>query len=146
MNAGHELPPLDLDCQLAVALVADHLGSSGLCILRSFDLSTGACVPSPDAPCPHHGAVPCNSQLVVLLVYGVHGPPLSLVAHGYDDRTWFKVVGDPARPADTAIEQRVHLAIDRLRPGTSCCEALVTAHSQGEAIPRKEGWEGDVLR
>ncbi len=117
MDERGDFAPVDLDCQIAAAMITHRLELLGLHILRSFDLSTAACVPRPDVPCPHHGTVPCNCQLVVLLVYGEGGPPASLVAHGYDGRTWFSFVDDPSQPGDAMIQDLIRRAFEDLDVG-----------------------------
>lgn len=107
MGEDSDLLPVKLDCQIAVETATQRLEQLGLRILRSFDLSTAACVPQPGMPCPHHGIVPCDCQLVVLLIYGEDGPPVSLVAHGHDHQTWFSVVDDPHQPAEGSTRNRV---------------------------------------
>ncbi len=110
MDAGSEFPPLALDCEAAAAFVTDRLELLGLQIQRSFDLRTAACVSHPEEACPHRGTAPCTCQLVVLLVYGADGPPVSLVAHGYEQRTWFWLVRDPSQPAGSSTQELVRLA------------------------------------
>jgi hypothetical protein len=100
VDAASDLMPLGLDCEIAVEAATSRLERLGLQVLRSFDLSTAACVSDPDMPCPHHGSAPCDCHLVVLLVYGEGGPPVSVVAHGHDQQTWFSVVEDPCRQED----------------------------------------------
>jgi len=109
MDAGDRFPTIDVDCQIAAAWVTYRLEQLGLRVLRSFDLRTAACVSNPKDPCPHHGTRPCNCQMIVLLVYGQDGPPLSLVAHGYDQQTGFYLVDDPAHP----IEPETHALLLR---------------------------------
>ncbi len=127
MDAGNEFPPVDLDCQVAASLVTHRIEQLGLRVLRSFDLRAAACVPSPELPCPHHGSRPCNCQMVVLLVYGPEGPPLSLVAHGYDNQTGFYLVDDPAQPADTTTQNLLRRVFDELGPDTKPTGAMTHA-------------------
>ncbi len=119
MDVGHESPPIGFDCQVAAAMVSRRLEELGLNVVRSFDLSTAACVPRDELPCPHRGSVPCTCQLVVLLVYGKEGPPVSLIAHGYDNQAWFAIVEDPQQPADLTTSALVRHAFDGLSLGTT---------------------------
>jgi hypothetical protein len=114
MDASDEFPPLALDCEVAAAFVTDRLELLGLQVQRSFDLRTAACVSHPEEACPHRGIAPCTCQLVVLLVYGPDGPPVSLVAHGYEQRTWFWLVRDPNQPAESSTQELVRLAFAEL--------------------------------
>jgi nitrous oxide reductase accessory protein NosL len=107
VDAASDLMPLGLDCEIAVEAATSRLGRLGLRVLRSFDLSTAACVSDPDMPCPHHGTSPCDCQLVVLLVYGEGGPPVSVVAHGHDQQTWFSVVEEPGQPLEESTRRQV---------------------------------------
>lgn len=113
MDVCDGFPTVDLDCQIAAASVTNRLEQFGLRVLRSFDLRTAACGPSSGDPCPHHGARPCNCQMVVLLVYGQAGPPLSLVAHGYDHQTGFYLANDPA-PSDAPTTELIRRALEDL--------------------------------
>ena len=124
MDSSNDLLAVAIDCQIAAATVTRRMEELGLHVVRSFDLSTAACVARPDLPCPHHGNVPCTCQLVVLLVYGKEGPPVSLIAHGYDNQTWFYVVDDPRRPADASTDALVRYAFDDLSLGTSSPGAM----------------------
>ncbi len=117
MHMENEFRPLPMDCQAAVAEVQGRLERSGLAVLRSFDLSTAACVPWPGMPCPHHGNAPCKCQLVVLLVYEAQGPPVSLMAHGHDAQTWFSIVEDPQGPIELPTRARVAAIFDDLGVG-----------------------------
>jgi len=112
MDAGDRFPTVDVDCQIAAAWVTYRLEQLGLRVLRSFDLRTAACVSNPEDLCPHHGTGPCNCQMVVLLVYGQAGPPLSLVAHGYDHHTGFYVVDDPSHPTEPEMHDLMQRAFD----------------------------------
>jgi len=48
--------------------------------------------------------------MVVLLVYGSH-QPVSIVAHGYNGRTWFSVVDTPQQQADPFLTATIRCAM-----------------------------------
>lgn len=75
------------------------MSAAGLFVIRTFNLQV-ARLTHTDCPCPHHGTDECDCQLMVLLVYGDGQTPISLVAHGYEGKTWFSVVDTPQQPAD----------------------------------------------
>ena len=128
MDECGEFPPLGLDCEVAAALVTDRLELLGMYIQRSFDLRTAACVSHPEEACPHRGSVPCTCQLVVLLVYGTDGPPVSLVAHGYDGCTWFRLVQDPSQRVESPTEGLVRRAFAELTEAAKPAGGASRAH------------------
>ncbi len=81
-----------MDCQEAMALLAQALEARGMQVYRSFDLRS-ALAALPDCGCPHHGTAQCTCHYAVLLVYGETPPPALVVAHGRDGRTWLTVSG-----------------------------------------------------
>lgn len=90
-------------CDQAIGWVRNRLSEAGLQVMPTFDLKDARSAHI-DCTCPHHGTEQCDCQLVVLLVYGGNRPPLSLVAHGHDDQTWFYVVDTPQQRADPRLE------------------------------------------
>lgn len=73
------------DGETVIRQVTQNLEAAGLRVVRSFDLRS-ACA-SMDQICPHHGTAPCDCQLVVLLVYGNEGSPVSLSLHSHLGQT-----------------------------------------------------------
>ncbi|OGN94171.1 MAG: hypothetical protein A2Y88_04060 [Chloroflexi bacterium RBG_13_48_10] len=97
---------LYLPCDDAVDWVVDRIGQMGFSVIRTFDLQVArntqfAC------PCPHHGTNLCDCQMVVLLVYAVNREPVTLIAHGYNNQTWFSVVDTPQQRADPRVETTI---------------------------------------
>jgi hypothetical protein len=45
--------------------------------------------------------------MVVLLIYEAKTRPLTLVAHGYNGRTWFSVVDTPQQRPDPRLETSI---------------------------------------
>ncbi len=94
MSHGTFLLSLNLDSQKAVKRMVDRLAADGMQTIRSFDLQTAKAA-HVDCTCPHHGKNECDCQLVVLLVYDDQGTPLTMIAHGKDNKTHFALVDPP---------------------------------------------------
>ncbi|MBI4733089.1 MAG: hypothetical protein HY781_13375 [Chloroflexi bacterium] len=94
---------LEQPCEEAIAWVTHRMESLGLRVVNTFDLRI-ARIAHTDCPCPHHGTDRCDCQLNVLLVYKTGSEPVTLLAHGYDGRTWLSMVNSPQQPADARLE------------------------------------------
>ncbi len=94
---------LDQPCEKAVEWVLERLSQASLSVLRTFDLQMARHAHTV-CPCPHHGTDHCDCQMVVLLVYQVNRLPITLIAHGYGQQTWFSVVDTPQQRVDPHIE------------------------------------------
>ena len=77
-------------CDATVSVFVERLRQSGLQVVRTFDLRETRCADS-ECTCPNHSTEQCDCQMVVLLVYGDDGRPVSLIAHGHDGRTWLSL-------------------------------------------------------
>jgi hypothetical protein len=97
-------------CEAAVAWVIRQGSSSGLRIVRTFDLQVARQAHT-DCPCPHHGTDLCDCQMVVLLVYGDARQPITLVAHCYEGKTRFSLVDTPQQRADPRLEAALRQAL-----------------------------------
>ncbi len=106
MNENVQLLTLKRGCEEATAQAIALLAESGLRIIRSFDLQS-ARLAHTECTCPHHGTAQCTCQMVVLLVYGSSGAPVTLVAHGQDGYTEFSLVDTPRQPADSSLRDRI---------------------------------------
>ena len=105
---------LEQPCAAAVEWASRQITGAGLQVVRTFDLNVARSQRSDaqaSCPCPHHGTEQCDCQMVVLLVYGGDRQPLSLVAHGADQQTWFSVVDTPQQRADPGLEAAVRRAL-----------------------------------
>ena len=72
-------------------------------MMETFDLHN-ARLGIADCPCPYHGKVACDCQMVgVLLIYTEMGEPATLVLHGSEGLIWFSLINTPAQPADASI-------------------------------------------
>jgi len=89
-------------CEQAVEWMIGRLNQAGLSVRRTFDLHQAMGV-HPGCDCPHHGAEQCDCQMVVLVVSGSAGLPVSLVAHSHENQTWFSMVDNPQQRADPFI-------------------------------------------
>ena len=110
MSDNSPLLTLPQPCDEAVDWVVDRINQMGLSVIRTFDLQVArnanmAC------PCPHHGSGQCDCQMVVLLVYAGHREPVSLIAHGYNQQTWFSVVDTPQQRADPRVEATIRKVV-----------------------------------
>jgi hypothetical protein len=91
--------PIQSDSQTVIEQTIQRLELAGLQVLRSFDLQVARAA-HVGCTCPHHGTDQCDCQMVVLLVYGRDGPPVTLVMHGHDGQTQLALVDTPEpRPA-----------------------------------------------
>ena len=90
----------------AIAKATDVLQQAGYQVMRSFDLNAARAA-HVDCSCPHHGTTMCDCQMVVLLVYGQDGPPVTLTAHSRDGRTQFALVNDPAQRPSPDLENAI---------------------------------------
>ena len=97
---------LDQTCEQVQAWASQQLTSAGFRIVRSFDLQI-ARLAHADCPCPHHGTEACNCQMVVLLVYGEHADPATLVIHGQDGKTWLSLTNPPLKHSDRHFESAI---------------------------------------
>ena len=117
-------PPLliiDQACADAINGVIQELTGNGLQTLRTFDLQAADKV-NAGCPCPYHGTGPCDCQMIVLLVYQGSRHPVSLVAHGYNDRTWLYMVDTPQQRADPHLEATIRQAL--------ICSSLIISPNQ----------------
>jgi len=105
---------LEQPCDAAIDWVVRQIGSAGLRVVRTFDLQVARCNQidaHANCPCPHHGTDQCDCQMVVLLIYENDRQPLSIVAHGHDEQTWFSVVDTPQQRADPRLEANIRRAL-----------------------------------
>jgi hypothetical protein len=84
----------------------DRLAADGMKVIRSFDLQTARAA-HVDCTCPHHGKDECDCQLVVLLVYDDQGTPITLVAHGKDNKTHFALVDPPESLQERLLKTKI---------------------------------------
>jgi hypothetical protein len=106
MSQGTYLLTLNLDSKKAVKRMMDRLAADGMKVIRSFDLQTARAA-HVDCTCPHHGKDECDCQLVVLLVYDDQGTPITLVAHGKDNKTHFALVDPPESLQERLLKTKI---------------------------------------
>jgi hypothetical protein len=83
-----------------------RLTADGMQVIRSFDLQTARAA-HVDCECPHHGKDECDCQLVVMLVYDDQGTPITLVAHGKDNKTHFALVDPPESLQERLLKTKI---------------------------------------
>ncbi len=96
----------DQSCGDAVNQVIQELTGAGLQALRTFDFQPAQNMLS-ECACPPHESAACDCQMAVLLVYQGGRHPVSLVAHGYGERTWLYLVDTPQQRADPCLEAAI---------------------------------------
>lgn len=92
-------------CNEAVRWMIDRLNQSGLQVVQTFDFESARGTQS-SCTCNNHGTERCDCQMIVLLVYGNASQPISLMAHGYDGKTWLSLV-DTFHASNPALETQV---------------------------------------
>lgn len=114
MNQINSLFTLRLEPNVLLDLIVNVLEKDGLRVICSFDLQA-ACVSFEANICPHHGEAPCDCQMLIMLVYGEEGAPLSLVAHGHRGRVQVGIREEGAQ-VNQALETRVRslLGVSRI--------------------------------
>lgn len=114
MNQG-ALPLMVLykNCNQVIDEITRLLTSSGLTVVESFDLQVARANHSGCA-CPHHGTDQCTCQLAILLVYGEDAMPVSLMAHGTDERTELSIIETPGQMIKPAMKTKI---TSTLQPG-----------------------------
>ena len=102
---------VDLPCDMALQAAKKKLSQSGLRALQTFDLHAARHAQQ-DCPCPNHGTVDCDCQMVVLMVYGETPEPATLILHGSDGQTRFAIADDPSQRIDKKLVASIKEALD----------------------------------
>jgi hypothetical protein len=102
MNMVSPFCTINCSCNDALQWTTKQLSQASLRVMQTFDLNTARHTLE-DCPCPHHGMDACDCQLVILLVYGNAGEPVTLILHGNDGQTWISIVENPRQPADAKL-------------------------------------------
>jgi hypothetical protein len=118
----------------AVPRAEQQLTRAGFEPLRTFDLQVARAGRS-FCPCPHHGTDQCDCQMMVLLVFGKDGQPLSLVVHGHDDITWFYVVDTPQQHADARLLALIRQELAPPEPPTIGGESVTADKTDQTGFP-----------
>ncbi len=98
------------DSQAIITRTMERLACVGLQVMRSFDLQLARQAHT-DCACPHHGTDQCSCQLVVLLVYDQDHKPITLIAHGYDDKTHLVLIDSPEQHPDPLVVSTIMRAL-----------------------------------
>lgn len=88
-----------------------RLSRAGLRVMQTFDLRLTSPLQRSDCQCPHHGTDECDCQLIVLLVYGKDGQPVSLMLHGNDGQIWLSFVDHPGQRAGSKTVAAIERAL-----------------------------------
>jgi hypothetical protein len=104
----------DKPCDEAVVDVTRQLEEARFQVIRTFDLQAAQESSSDQmcSDCSFKGEINCSCQMVVLLVYGVEQGPVSLVARGRKERTWFDLVVTPGQRANEQARMHIRLLLD----------------------------------
>ncbi len=93
-----------------LAFVNQQLTGAGFRVVQTFDLQA-ARLTHADCPCPHHGTDKCNCQMIVLLVYGEHPDPATLVIHGQDGKTCLSLANPLLQHMNRHFESTIRRAL-----------------------------------
>lgn len=131
---------VQVDCQVAVALLLHALEAQGMRIYCSFNLRTALAGLS-ECGCPHHGTRQCTCQYAVLLVYGDAAMPARVVAHGRDG--WVHLsLPDAGSPSATFQKRVFGILLATLAPYLALPQEPATAgraaQTPSSAEPRGE--------
>ena len=119
------LPFLVLDqiCDQVLPWAEENLTRAGFRTVRTFNLQV-ARLAHPEYPCPNHGTNDCNCQMVILLVYGQHEDPATLIIHGQEGRSWVSLVSTGGKHASQYLNASIRRTlIPPLAPIASSIEA-----------------------
>lgn len=99
-------------CDKTLQWVTEHLLHADLRTVQTFDLHT-ARLALHDCPCPNHGTDECDCQMMVVLVYGKTGEPVTLILHGNDGLTWLSIADNPRQRSDTKLSTEIKQALEK---------------------------------
>ena len=104
------------ECDQVIGNLTEWLTARGLQVHLSFDLQSARKeLADPNGcPCPYHGTADCSCQYIVMLVSRDGLPPISIVAHGYEDHTYLTAVPDATAPVDPVTLETVEASVSRL--------------------------------
>ena len=100
------------NCDEAVIWAVQELEATGFQIIKTFDLQVDRHFHL-DCSCLYHGAVQCDCQMVVLLVYQVDNPPATLLIRGSDEISSFFLVNTPQQSIVPAMERNIQDVLNR---------------------------------
>lgn len=90
--------------------VEQQLTALGLVVRPSFDLQAAKSAHA-DCTCPYHGTANCDCQIVVLLVYGEQEPPITLVVHSRDEKTFLSLPESPDVREEKTLAGKIAYAL-----------------------------------
>jgi len=98
-------------CDETLQWTKKQLSQANLRAVQTFDLHT-ARIGLHDCPCPNHGTDECDCQMVILLVYGDSGEPVTLILHGNDGQTWVSMADTPNQKSNTIAAIAIRNALE----------------------------------
>lgn len=104
-------------CEETAEWLQRRLLQDGYRALQTFDLQD-ARLGLDDCPCPHHGTVECDCELVVVLVYGKTAEPTTLILHGHDGQTWISLAERPEQTTDAHMVRVIRSAFNGNSPAS----------------------------
>ena len=93
-------------CDEALKWSNERLAQAGFRPVQTFDLHTARAALH-DCPCPNHGTVECDCQMVVVLVYGKVEEPVTLILHGNNGQTWLSLADGPHQRSDLKLSTEI---------------------------------------
>lgn len=106
MLPGIESIVVELPYENAIVAMTDRFSMHGLHVLVTFDLPFTD-NPGMNCTCWRHGSEECTCRMSVFLIYGLGASPISMLAHGYEDRTWLSLVDSLHQPVDSSARDKI---------------------------------------
>jgi hypothetical protein len=100
-------------CDQALQMAKILLSQANLSTVQTFNLNT-ARLGVHQCSCPNHGTEACDCQMIVLLVYGEHAEPATLIFHGNDGKTWISVADSALHTVDATLITKIRHALESL--------------------------------
>ena len=94
----------------ALRWTKQQLAQASLRAIQTFDLHTVRHALE-GCPCPQHDRNRCDCQMVILLVYGNEGEPVTLILHGNDRQTWVSVTSNALQQAEAKLIAAIQRAL-----------------------------------
>lgn len=98
-------------CDETLQWTKKQLSQANLRAVQTFDLHT-ARIGLHDCPCPNHGTDECDCQMVILLVYGDSGEPVTMILHGNDGQTWVSMADTPNQKSNAIAATAIRNALE----------------------------------
>ncbi|HSL42824.1 MAG TPA: hypothetical protein VK897_05290 [Anaerolineales bacterium] len=99
-------------CDEASQWTHKYLEEAGLHPVQTFDLHA-ARAGLHQYTCPNHGVDECDCQLIIMLVYGKLEDPVTLILHGYDEKTWLAIAESPGQKPDIELASEIKQVLEK---------------------------------